>query len=65
MTTGDALALIAETQRRLGRAAAALEEAPAMGPKALGKLIGHVERIHDALGPEIIPMEQIVDELRR
>lgn len=64
-TTGDALALMAETQRRLKRIGDALNEAPAMGPKRLGRFIEHVERIHDALGPEVAPMEQIVDELRQ
>ncbi|TMJ19824.1 MAG: hypothetical protein E6G92_08670 [Alphaproteobacteria bacterium] len=59
-SVGDALALVAKTHALLARASAALEQAPALGPKALGDFVEPVERIHDALTQNLPQLERSV-----
>ena len=61
-TTADGLTFIAKTHALLARAGAALEQAPALGPKGLGNLVEHVEPIHDALARELPSIERAVAE---
>ena len=61
-TTGDALVFIAETHELLMRASAALEQAPALGPRALGKFVDHVKPIHESLASQLPSLERAVAE---
>ncbi|SMF68091.1 hypothetical protein [Allosphingosinicella indica] len=59
------MALVADTQRLLRRADEALGQAPLMGPKLLGELVGSTAHLNDALRENIEAMEKAVEKLGR